>query len=80
MRIWRAERNKSPKQAPISSSFVRRRLFLVATSLVARGMKPDEAYKTALYYTEGPGRGRTWISALAEQDDRRGSQSDRRSA
>jgi hypothetical protein len=32
-------------------------------------MKPDEAYKIALYYTEGPGRGLTWITALTEQDD-----------
>jgi hypothetical protein len=45
-------------------------LFLLATALVTRGMKPDKAYKTALYYTEGPGRGRTWINALAEQDSR----------
>ena len=34
-------------------------------------MEPDDAYKTALYYTEGAGRGRTWISALAEGDDDR---------
>jgi hypothetical protein len=27
-------------------------------------MEPDDAYKTALYYTEGAGRGRTWIRAL----------------
>jgi hypothetical protein len=80
MRIWRTKKTKLPKQAPISSSFARRRLFLVATSLVARGMKPDEAYKTALYYTEGPGRGRTWISALAEQDDRSDRRSERRSS
>ena len=41
-------------------------------------MEPDDAYKTALYYTEGAGRGRTWIRALAEVDADRESQSERR--
>jgi hypothetical protein len=40
---------------------------LLGTALVTRGMKPDEAYKIALYYIEGPGRGLTWITALNEQ-------------
>jgi hypothetical protein len=31
-------------------------------------MEPEEAYKTALYYVEGPGRGRSWISALRDYD------------
>jgi hypothetical protein len=53
----------------------RHRLFLLATALVARGMRPDQAYKTALHYIEGPGRGRTWMSALAEEDARRASRS-----
>ena len=66
------------KQAPIPISSARRRLFLIATALVARAMEPDDAYKTALYYAEGAGRGRTWISALAEVDDDRESQSKRR--
>src|SRR5215216_2407385 len=43
-------------------------LFLVATAFVARGLEPNEAYTTAFYYVYGPGRGRTWISAVAEQD------------
>jgi hypothetical protein len=29
-------------------------------------MPPEEAYAAARYYVEGSGRGRTWISALAE--------------
>ena len=44
----------------------RRRLFLLATALVKRGMDPKSAYNTALYYIDGPGRGRTWVRALAE--------------
>ena len=45
-------------------------------------MAPEEAYKIALRYVQGPGRGRTWISALAEQEDRgeRGSDDDQRDA
>jgi len=66
------------KQAPIPISSARRRLFLIATALVARGMEPHDAYKTALYYAEGAGRGRTWIRALAEIDADRESQSERR--
>ena len=41
----------------------RRRLFFLATSFAMRGMKPKEAYATALYYVEGPGRGTTWAAA-----------------
>ena len=66
------------KQAPLPISSARRRLFLIATALVARGMEPYDAYKTALYYAEGTGRGRTWIRALAEVDADRESQSERR--
>ena len=40
----------------------------MATAFVARGLEPNEAYTTAFYYVYGPGRGRTCISALAEQD------------
>jgi hypothetical protein len=58
------------KPIPNPSSSAQRRLFLLATGLITRGMKPEDAYRTALYYIEGPGRGRTWISALAEHDDR----------
>jgi hypothetical protein len=32
-------------------------------------MDADQAYKTALYYVDGLGRGRTWIRALADQDE-----------
>jgi hypothetical protein len=37
-------------------------------------MEPHRAYSTALHYIEGPGRGRTWMSALGEEDARRASQ------
>jgi hypothetical protein len=53
---------------PGASSSAQRRLCLLGTALVTRGMKPDEAYKIALYYIEGPGRGLTWITALNEQN------------
>jgi len=46
----------------------RRRLLLLATAFVARGMEPKDAYAQALYYIEGPGRGLNWISALAQQE------------
>jgi hypothetical protein len=46
----------------------RHRLFLLATALVARGMKPAEAYAMAVHYIHGPGRGRNWIAALAEYE------------
>jgi len=46
----------------------RRRLFFLATSFAMRGMRPNEAYTTALYYVEGPGRGTTWATALKEYD------------
>jgi Bacterial Ig-like domain len=35
---------------------------------MARGLKPEDAFNKALYYTEGPGRGQNWISALVEQE------------
>jgi hypothetical protein len=46
----------------------RHRLLFLATSFAMRGMKPEDAYRTALYYVDGPGRGHTWIAALAEHD------------
>jgi hypothetical protein len=46
----------------------RHRLFFLATSLAMRGMEPEDAYEAALFYVDGPGRGRTWVSALAEYD------------
>ena len=46
----------------------RHRLLFLATLFAVRGMEPEDAYKTAVYYVAGPGRGRTWISALAEHD------------
>jgi hypothetical protein len=69
--MWRwFAKARPPKQASSGSSAARHRLFLLATALVARGMKPDQAYKIALYYIQGPGRGRTWMNALAEEDAR----------
>jgi hypothetical protein len=68
MSTWRATETRPPERTPISSSSAQRRLFLLATAFVTRGMKPDDAHKTALYYIKGAGRGRTWISALVEQD------------
>jgi hypothetical protein len=56
------------RSLPRTSHPRRRRLFLLATAFVARGMEPDEAYNEAVYYVDGPGRGRTWISALATHD------------
>ena len=35
---------------------------------MARGLKPEDAFNKALYYTAGPGRGQNWISALVEQE------------
>ena len=49
-------------------SNAQRRLFLLGTAFMALGMKPEDAYKRALYYTEGPGHGQNWISVLVEQD------------
>jgi hypothetical protein len=56
------------RSRPHTSHPQRRRLFLLATGFVARGMEPDEAYNTAVYYVHGAGRGRTWISALTAHD------------
>jgi hypothetical protein len=57
------------KRSPLHmSNQQRRRMFLLATAFVTRGMDPDEAYRHAVYYTHGPGRGRTWISALTAHD------------
>jgi hypothetical protein len=58
----------SDKVASRREPEARRRLFFLATSLAMRGMKPEEAYTTALYYVEGPGRGITWTAALSEFD------------
>jgi hypothetical protein len=70
--MWRWFRTKAdpPKQATTASSTERRRLFLLGTALVARGMEPDEAFRTALHYIEGPGSGQNWMSALSEVDRR----------
>jgi hypothetical protein len=57
---------KGSRRQKHASDPARRRLFLLATAFVARGMPPEEAYAAARYYVEGSGRGRTWISALAE--------------
>jgi hypothetical protein len=57
---------RSPRCA--ASNPAQRRLFLLATALVVRGMEPNEAYIAAFYYVFGPGRGRNWLSALAEQE------------
>jgi hypothetical protein len=46
----------------------RHRLFFLATSFAMRGMEPEDAYATALYYVDGPGRRQTWMAALAEHD------------
>ena len=35
---------------------------------MARGLKPEDAFNRALYYTEGPGRGQNWISALVAHE------------
>ena len=51
-----------------SNSHAQRRLFLLGTAFMARGMKAEDAYKTALYYAEGPGRGQNWIRILVERD------------
>jgi hypothetical protein len=53
---------------PKQDDEARHRLFLLATALIARGMKPAEAYSTAIHYIHGAGRGRTWIAALAEYE------------
>jgi hypothetical protein len=75
MWMWRARETRPadpilspriPERVQIPSSPERRRLFMVASALITRGMDPGEAYKTALYYTEGPGRTQPWVHALAE--------------
>jgi hypothetical protein len=64
---WERRRSTDGEQQPANSN-QQRRLFLLGTAVMTRGMKAEDAYSKALYYTEGPGRGQTWISALAEQD------------
>jgi len=59
-------RTRKPK--PIAENATQHRLALLAAAFTGRGMQPDEAHKKALYYVQGPGRGRTWIRALAEYD------------
>jgi len=51
-----------------SSDPRRRRLYLLATTFVERGMAPQDAYDAAKYYVCGPGRGQSWVSALNEID------------
>ena len=74
---WRQKGTLPPEPIPrprpqehvgIPGSSARRRLFMVASALITRGMDPDQAYKTALYYAEGPGRGQPWINALTEAE------------
>jgi hypothetical protein len=65
---WPAPKQKPTEEPPIPSNADRHRLFILATALIARGMTPDQAYKTALHYTTGAGRGQTWISALKDED------------
>jgi hypothetical protein len=57
-----------PRRPEPAGQRSRRRLFLLATAFVARGMPPEEAYAAARYYVDGSGRGQTWISALAEHE------------
>jgi hypothetical protein len=64
---WGRRRETDSDQPPANSN-QQHRLFLLGTAFMARGMNAEDAYSKALYYTEGPGRGQTWISALAEQD------------
>jgi hypothetical protein len=66
--LRRRRRSDGGQQRVGSNNHAQRRLFLLGTAFMARGMKPEDAYNKALYYTKGPGRGQTWISALAEQD------------
>jgi hypothetical protein len=62
-------RSVTKRSTPYQSDPKRRRLFLLATALVARGMDAGRAYETSLHYVTGTGCGRTWISALAELDE-----------
>jgi len=64
-----------PNRRPISDSDRRpipdsnqRRLYLLGTAFLARGMKPEDAYNKAVYYTKGSGRHQNWISVLSELD------------
>jgi hypothetical protein len=61
---------RRPQRAQVSDP-ARRRLFLLATALVTRGVQPEEAYIMAFNYVYGRGHGQTWISALAELDIKR---------
>ena len=53
------------RQIPDSNQ---RRLYLLGTAFLARGMKPEDAYNKAVYYTKGSGRRQNWISVLSELD------------
>jgi hypothetical protein len=64
-------RGDDDQPRPASNDHSQRRLFLLGTAFMARGMSPKDAYSKAVYYTTGPGRGQTWISILAEQDRER---------
>jgi len=61
-------RRSEVDRRPVSDSHPERRLFLLGTAFMARGMTPKDAYSKAVYYTKGPGRGQNWISALVEED------------
>jgi hypothetical protein len=74
--VMKRLRSVAKRSPPPISNPQRRRVFLLATAFVTRGMDPDEAYRHAVYYAHGQGRGRTWISALTAHDRGMGSQSD----
>src|SRR5262245_60441874 len=57
----------APDRRPAPDSN-QRRLYLLGTAFMARGMNPEDAYNKAVYYTKGSGRRQNWISALSEQD------------
>ena len=67
--LRRPENSPKPTVTPTPSSPAQHRLLLLETALTTRGLNPDEAHEAALRYVHGPGRGRNWISALAELGD-----------
>ena len=68
IRLGRRRGSSSGQSRAGSNDPSQRRVFLLGTAFMARGMKAEDAYNKALYYTKGPGRRQNWISALAEQD------------
>ena len=71
--MWSSlRRPENPPKAtvtPTPSSPAQHRLLLLETAFTTRGLNPDEAHEAALRYVHGPGRGRNWITALAELGD-----------